>query len=294
MELHKAIKQLIESYGVDILNDNRLLNILGDYKAFEEVPASKYILRDIVAEGAIKRLSGCSHDNIELTIKNLSSDIVKKYGYIPSLVIYNLKCIAFALEQTTIEPTLPKSETSYNQINEITDHISFKGVSFSENIKEFVKKLLESGLTIDERYKKLLDKSINKPEGFYIELKGSFAGVYGCRITIGTTWLTHSVYHVSVLFPWFEKDTINRYDWERIKARYFQLKDSLAEKYGQPLSFDEITVDEPVLDGFENDMEEIECLFKLKNGSIQLSWLGVFYEDKANSELNKREESSDL
>lgn len=53
MELHKVLKEIIESHGVGIIHDNRFLNILSDYKAFEGVPASKY---DVLMQQFCKRV----------------------------------------------------------------------------------------------------------------------------------------------------------------------------------------------------------------------------------------------
>lgn len=56
MELHKAIKSIIETDGVDIVNDIRLINILGDLRAFDAIPATKYILRAVIADGYMQKL----------------------------------------------------------------------------------------------------------------------------------------------------------------------------------------------------------------------------------------------
>lgn len=51
MELHLAIKQVIETDGENIVKEPRLVNILSDFQAYDSIPASKYILRAIVADG---------------------------------------------------------------------------------------------------------------------------------------------------------------------------------------------------------------------------------------------------
>lgn len=56
MELHKAIKSIIDTDGVEIIKDTRLVNILGDLRAFDSIPASKYILRAIIADGYAQKL----------------------------------------------------------------------------------------------------------------------------------------------------------------------------------------------------------------------------------------------
>ena len=151
MELHKALKVIIEQRGVEIMHSCQLPNILSDYKAFDELPASKYILRDIISESIVEKMCNeRSQDQLELKIMNISLDLVKKYGYIPSLVTYNLECIAYGLQLTTKIPAIGSTLKKDNQVVLTNGHISFKGISFSENIKDFVNKLICKGLTTDD------------------------------------------------------------------------------------------------------------------------------------------------
>ena len=56
MELHKALRNIINTEGQEILNDLRLVNILDDFNAYQDIPASKYILRAIIADGYTGKL----------------------------------------------------------------------------------------------------------------------------------------------------------------------------------------------------------------------------------------------
>ena len=42
--LHIAMREAIEQFGFDVLTEGRLVNILLDYGAYSDVPASKTIL----------------------------------------------------------------------------------------------------------------------------------------------------------------------------------------------------------------------------------------------------------
>ena len=56
MELHKALRHIIETEGQDIIKEIRLVNILDDFNAYQDIPASKYILRAIIADGYSSKL----------------------------------------------------------------------------------------------------------------------------------------------------------------------------------------------------------------------------------------------
>ena len=291
MELYKALKEIIEQRGVEIMHSCQLPNILSDYKAFDELPASKYILRDIISESIVEKMCNeRTQDHLELKITNISLDLVKKYGYIPSLVTYNLECIAYGLQLTTKIPAIGSTLKKDNQVVLTNGHISFKGISFSENIKDFVNKLICKGFTTDDGSD--IEEGMNKAGCLDAFMEGSYAGSYGCKIIVRSTWLTHLVFNVSVSFPM--KKPLDKDNWEYVKRRYIKLKEWLTNKYGLPLLSCEEYFRKPKLNGFDSDMEETECLFEMDDGSIRLSCFGVVYEDKANLELNEKEKQEDL
>lgn len=51
MKLHKALKQIVQIDEQDLLKDVRLVNILDDLNAFQDIPSSKYILIRIYKYG---------------------------------------------------------------------------------------------------------------------------------------------------------------------------------------------------------------------------------------------------
>lgn len=57
IELHNALKNIIQSEGQDILKETRRVNILNDFNAYQKISTSKYILRAIIAEDIQKTIS---------------------------------------------------------------------------------------------------------------------------------------------------------------------------------------------------------------------------------------------
>lgn len=70
MELHKAIKAIIEKFGTDILSDRKFVNVLLDYYHFD-VPAKKRIVATSVEDGQLKKLANCG--DVMLEINNIAS-----------------------------------------------------------------------------------------------------------------------------------------------------------------------------------------------------------------------------
>lgn len=95
MELHKAIKHIVDTEGPEIINDLRLVNILDDFKAYEDIPASKYILRAIIVDGyANKLLEIGKWDHRAVLLPNKFASIT---GFIPESVDLIFQSIAYGL-----------------------------------------------------------------------------------------------------------------------------------------------------------------------------------------------------
>ena len=62
MELHKAIKVVINSKGVDMICNPQIINYLLDYQAFKEKPATKLILRAIIDSGYAENILPLTSD----------------------------------------------------------------------------------------------------------------------------------------------------------------------------------------------------------------------------------------
>lgn len=95
MELHKALQHIIQTEGQDIIKEIRLVNILDDFNAYQDIPASKYILRAIISEGYTNKLLplGKWDNNTEM----LSQKFSAMTGFIPESVSIIFQSIAFGL-----------------------------------------------------------------------------------------------------------------------------------------------------------------------------------------------------
>lgn len=75
MELHKALRHIIQAEGAQIVNDLRLVNILTDLCAFDNIQGSKYIMRAIIADGISQQFLSIGELN------NKAVSLINKFSY---------------------------------------------------------------------------------------------------------------------------------------------------------------------------------------------------------------------
>lgn len=109
MELHKAIKEIIDSKGPEMICNIQIINYLLDYQAFKEKPATKLILRAIIDSGYAENiLALCSNTGWEPKFKQYQHDFIDSCGYKEELAAYVFDSIAYGLGLGTdnVEPEI--------------------------------------------------------------------------------------------------------------------------------------------------------------------------------------------
>lgn len=181
---------------------------------------------------------------------------------------------------------------SFAQTNaDSSKHLTFKGVPLDGTLDQYVLKMKQNGF-----------KHLSTKDGTAM-LQGDFAGYKDCYVGVSTLKQKNLVYKIGVLFP--EKDT-----WSALSGNYFDLKQMLTEKYGEPSDvvekFD--TRSEPRDDG--SRMYEVQfdrckyySIWTTGKGEIQLSidhnnvtscFVKLAYFDKINGETIKKQALDDL
>jgi hypothetical protein len=182
--------------------------------------------------------------------------------------------------------------TSFAQSKSDTnEHMTFKGVPIDGTLNKYVSKMKKSGFTL-----------IGTEDGVAM-LKGDFAAYKDCIIGVATLKGKDLVSKITVIFP--AKET-----WSTLASNYFNLKELLTEKYGEPSEIVEKfdTYSEPDDDnskmyavGMNNC--KYHTTFELENGSIQVSigndgfsssFVILSYYDKVNSEKIRQKAIDDL
>lgn len=295
MELYNALKNIVSLQSADILKDARLVNILSDFKAYEEFAAAKFVIKSLISEGLMAKfiLEGQSQNDYDTTIATNKQNLVDNYGFKESLSEYVLKSIAYSLGWTDEVPTIntkPENnalvEESPQVNNEIIDdgkHLLFKQFPITGDVNTLIQALCSSGYRLEEPYSYTYHAAA---------LIGPFAGNNDCSVLVVGTPKTHQAYAVMVYLQ-------EHHVWHTIKSQYEQIKQQLTKKYGKPESY------EYFLDPYyEGDGSELTALysdhctwssyFKTTNGTISVSMTNnykvlIVYRDKINEEIREQE-----
>lgn len=110
MELHKAIKQVVDLKGYEIITNAQIINYLLDYQAFKEKPATKLILRDVINSGYAEEILSLGSNNAgwQISFMKYERDFIDSCGYKDDLVKYVFEAIAYGigLHLTSNEPSI--------------------------------------------------------------------------------------------------------------------------------------------------------------------------------------------
>ena len=170
-----------------------------------------------------------------------------------------------------------------------TNHMKFKGIPMEGTLNSFVQKLKDKGYSY-----------LGQQDGMAL-LKGEFAATKGCTIGVARFADRDQVNLVAVIFP--EEET-----WNSITRSYYNLKDMLTVKYGNPESVEEFTDRESSSDFLKfHALLKDECNyiseFSCENGRIQLTMkkqdyntaaVILRYIDNANADETRKKIMDDL
>ena len=56
MKLHEALRKVIRHFGVNVIEAKRLMSFLADYRAFDDYPAVKEVMRAIATGDSGKKI----------------------------------------------------------------------------------------------------------------------------------------------------------------------------------------------------------------------------------------------
>lgn len=122
MELHKAIRNVVETDGKQIVTDVRLVNILSDFRAFDAIPASKYILRAVIADGYAQKLLAIGVWNTQS--ENLCNQFVSTTGFQSDYALMVFQSLAYGMGFLNNMPimTKPVQQLLQNPSSQKTNH----------------------------------------------------------------------------------------------------------------------------------------------------------------------------
>lgn len=203
MELHQAFKYIIRSEGSAILNELRLVNILNDLNAYQDIQGAKYMVRAIIEDGYSDKFVQIGALNTQ------ANDLIRKFhsttGFNQDSIERIFNSIAFGLgwitqmpvspsSPTQNQPTKPTTSSSTNtKLNLRSSQLEKKSDSFIQQYKENAEDYLDSVIEIKGSSKQELGVEI-KAFSFYdtgdgsmsihFEINGSFKVKLEYYITI--------------------------------------------------------------------------------------------------------------
>lgn len=140
MPLHIALRNVIQTDGKSIITESRLVNILDDFHAYDVIPASKYILRVVIAEGySSKLLIIGKWDN---KAQQLSDKFASITGFIPGNVNSIFESIAYGLGWINTFSALPNPSNTPSSTPQTTSHTT-SSKSSSPVLKKWSKKWMK-------------------------------------------------------------------------------------------------------------------------------------------------------
>lgn len=298
MELYNALKNILSLQGAEILKDSRLVNILSDFKAYEEFAAAKFVIKSLISEGLMTKfiLEGQSKNDYETVIATNKQNLVDNYGFMEGLSEYVLRSIAYALGWIDDIPTIntkPENNTlvenSPQVNNEIVDdgkHLLFKQFPITGDVNTFVNLLISNGYRLAEPYNYTYNAA---------SLIGSFAGNNDCHIGVLGTPKSHIACTVMIFLQ-------EHHIWYTIKDQYDKIKSQLTKKYGSPESHEYFL--DPYYEGDGSELTALysdHCtymsMFNTPNGKVSVSMTGdakilIAYQDNINNAIKDSEVSS--
>lgn len=176
MELHLALKNIIETDGVEVVKDIRIVNILSDFNAFDAIPASKYILRAIITDGYSEELLAIGEWNSKsLTLcQKFASLTGFQYDYVKLV----FQSIAYGLNYTDkIDSTLSNN----NIKNDVTFDSSSK---LSHSYKTLIKKT--------PKYKEQFKEDAEEYLDNITEIKGDWMNEFGVSAVSSSFFILNS------------------------------------------------------------------------------------------------------
>lgn len=181
--------------------------------------------------------------------------------------------------------------TVAQQNSSTSNHLLFKGVPIDGTLSEYVTKMKQNGF-----------EHIGTEDGVAM-LSGEFARYKECLVGVSTLKQKDLVHKIAVLFPDHNK-------WSNLSGNYFDLKEMLTEKYGEPADVTEKFERGSTLDDDNSKMYEVKfdrckyhSIYETEKGTIQLSiengefmncFVSLVYFDKVNSEIIKAKAKGDL
>ncbi|MDY6337878.1 MAG: tetratricopeptide repeat protein [Succinivibrionaceae bacterium] len=101
MKFHEALRKAVRQFGINVLQEHRLMSVLADYKAFDDYPAVKEVMKAISTEGHGKELCRLAMDGSDEEClryaEDLKKSLVRNSSFREEFAEYAAESLLFAL-----------------------------------------------------------------------------------------------------------------------------------------------------------------------------------------------------
>lgn len=115
MELHLALKNIVSINGASILKEKRLVNILADYNAYNDVPSSKFIIKTIIDMGYMEKF--VVNGKWDLNSDKIIEQFILTTGMMREFVVYVFKSVGSSLGWKNMRIAIPLYRNSVKKKN---------------------------------------------------------------------------------------------------------------------------------------------------------------------------------
>ena len=100
MKLHEALRKVIRHFGVNVIEEKRLMSFLADYRAFDDYPAVKEVMRAIATGDSGKKIclaaDGSDEEFLRLA-SEIKEKLVSEMSFKEEFARYAVDSVSFAL-----------------------------------------------------------------------------------------------------------------------------------------------------------------------------------------------------
>ena len=100
MKLHEALRKVIRHFGINVIEEKRLMSFLADYKAFDDYPAVKEVIRAIATGDSGKKICLAADGSDEEFLRlagEIKKTLVREMSFKEEFARYAVDSVSFAL-----------------------------------------------------------------------------------------------------------------------------------------------------------------------------------------------------
>ena len=135
-----ALKAVITQEGKDVIKDIRLANILNDLLSFEDFPASKAVLRQLLMDGYGEKIYKIIYENNlkETKIEKLKTKLVSSEGYSDDVINYIISSILYGLNISNSKPIHQQSSQTFSGTFNFEKELERLKGEYSQALEELI------------------------------------------------------------------------------------------------------------------------------------------------------------